>query len=54
MEKNIGVVIKQIMNIDGENIFLNPKRFNALLDDLAPDLTTERKVFTERLQMKLY
>jgi len=45
MEKNIGVVIKQIMNIDGENIFLNPKRFNALLDDLAPDLTTERKVF---------
>lgn len=45
MAEKLGQIIKQIIEIDGEEIFCSAKRFNALLDDLAPELTTERKVF---------
>lgn len=45
MAADLGEIIKQIIDIDSEDIFSNSKRFNALLDDLAPDLITERKVF---------
>lgn len=45
MANNLGQIIKQIIDMDREDIFLNSKCFNALLDDLAPDLTIERKIF---------
>ena len=45
MDNALGGVIRQIIEIGNEEIFHDVRRFNALLDDLAPDLVTERRVF---------
>lgn len=45
MQKSkIGETIRQIISMD-PNIFSDPKRFVTLIDDLAPDLVKERKIF---------
>ena len=45
MDNALGRVIRQIIEIGNEEIFHDVRRFNALLDDLAPELVTERRVF---------
>ena len=45
MDNALGGVIRQIIEIGNEEIFHDVRRFNALLDDLAPELVTERRVF---------
>ncbi len=45
MANPLGEIIKKIIEIGNDEIFHDSKRFNALLDDLAPELMTERRVF---------
>lgn len=45
MANALGEIIKKIIEIGNDEIFQDSKRFNALLDDLAPELMTERRVF---------
>lgn len=37
--------IKQIYETRGEDAFSNARLFHALLDDIVPTLTNERKIF---------
>lgn len=42
---NVGPIIKTIIDMLGEETVNDHKRFLSLLDDLAPELTNERKIF---------
>ena len=43
-EKKVSGIIKQIIKLKGEGIFMDAKCFTALFDDLAPELSEERKI----------
>ena len=41
---NIAAAIKQLIELEGNSIFLDPKRFCAILDDLAIGARKESKI----------
>ena len=43
-EKKVSGIIKQIIKLKGEGVFMDAKCFTALFDDLAPELSEERKI----------
>lgn len=49
MENNMGPIIKQILDLKINDLFSDADRFNALLDDFAPHMTVERRVFHRAL-----
>lgn len=46
--------IAKIVELEGEEIFKNPKKFIALLNDLIPECTNERKVFQRALTEDIF
>ena len=49
----LSMAIKQIFNMLGADLFSDSKKFNALLDDMAPGLIDERKIFHRGLTDKI-
>ena len=53
MTGNIVQVVNDILNRFGTDILLDSSRFCAILDDMAPELDTERKVFRNMQRLNL-
>ena len=51
--EQLAEAIKKIIELKGINVFENPVVFCSMIDDLAPKLTKERKIFHRILDDKI-